>query len=122
MGVDIQPVADVAWSLDRFGERYRRRVFTQQEITDSAEKGTSTAAASLAARFAAKEATLKVLRAHERVPRWTDIELVREPGGWPSLRLHGLAAELAVEAGLSEFQVSISHTEESAVAVVIALA
>jgi holo-[acyl-carrier protein] synthase len=123
VGVDIQPVADVLSSLARFGDRYRRKLFTEREVRDSGGWGaeTATAAASLAARFAAKEATFKALRVSERVPRWTDVELVREPGGWPALRLRGLAFELAQEAGLREFQVSISHTEETAVAVVVAI-
>jgi holo-[acyl-carrier protein] synthase len=123
VGVDIQPVADVLRSLARFGDRYRTRLFTEREVQDSGGWGaeTTTAAASLAARFAAKEATFKALRVSERVPLWTDVELVREPGGWPTLLLHGLAAELAAEAGLHEFQVSISHTEETAVAVVVAI-
>jgi holo-[acyl-carrier protein] synthase len=110
-------------SLARFGDRYRRKLFTEREVQDSGGWGaeTATAAASLAARFAAKEATFKALRVSERVPRWTDVELVREPGGWPALRLRGLAFELAQEAGLREFQVSISHTEETAVAVVVAI-
>jgi holo-[acyl-carrier protein] synthase len=123
VGVDIQPVADVLSSLARFGDRYRRKLFTEREVRDSGGWGaeTATAAASLAARFAAKEATFKALRVSERVPLWTDVELVREPGGWPTLLLHGLAAELAAEAGLHEFQVSISHTEETAVAMVVAI-
>jgi holo-[acyl-carrier protein] synthase len=122
VGVDIQPVVDVARSLDRFGDRYRSRLFTEREVEDSGGWGAdpTTAAPSLAARFAAKEAAFKVLRVHDLVPGWKDVELVREAGGWPTLHLHGVAAQLAAEAGLREFQVSISHSEDAAVAVVIA--
>jgi holo-[acyl-carrier protein] synthase len=124
VGVDIQPVAEVAGSLSRFGDRYRSRLFTEREVEDSGGWGSETgaAAASLAARFAAKEATFKVLRVSDRVPRWKDVELVREAEGWPTLRLYAAAAELAAEAGLREFQVSISHTDDTAVAVVVAVA
>jgi holo-[acyl-carrier protein] synthase len=122
VGIDAQSVSDVTDALQEFGERYRRRVFTLREYQDCAAPGTvpSRIAEGLAARFAAKEATLKVLRVTERVPPWTDIEVVREPGGWTSLRLSGLAAAIADESGLRDFSVSLSHTAELAVAVVTA--
>ena len=122
IGIDAQPVAEVSRALEEHGDRYRAKLFTEHEVASCGGWGAppERAAEGLAARFAAKEALLKVLRVADRVPLWTDIEVVREPGGWPSLRLSGLAAELASEAGLTEFEVSLSHTGDVAVAAVIA--
>ena len=122
VGVDLQPVDEVLWSLERFGDRYRSRLFTEQEVIDCGGWGNSStvAAAGLAARFAAKEATFKLLRVAERVPGFREVEVIREPGGWPTLRLHGEAAVLAAEADLHDIQLSLSHTEHTAIAVVIA--
>lgn len=121
VGIDAESVADVRRALDEFGDRYRRRIFTAAEIAHCADRATpAREAEGLAARFAAKEATLKVLRVDRRVPSWTEIEVVSERGGWTSLRLSGLAAMLAQEAGLELFAVSLSHTPELAIAVVSA--
>jgi holo-[acyl-carrier protein] synthase len=122
VGVDIAHVADVRRSLMDFGDGFRRRLFSEQELAacGGVDATVEEAAQGLAARFAAKEATFKLLRVGERVPRWTDIEVVREPGGWTSLRLAGLAQQLADEAGLHRFVVSLSHTSELAIAVVAA--
>lgn len=122
VGVDLQPVSEVRRSLSAFGDRYRRKLFTEREIADCGgwDADPAVSAASLAARVAAKEATLKALRVQDDVPRWRDIEIVREPGGWPSLHLHERAARLASRAGLVEFEVSLSHADQLAVAVVVA--
>ena len=76
--------------------------------------------ASLAARFAAKEATIKVLRPLRRGYPWTEIEVVRRPGGWCSLRLHGAAERAARDAGLIATAVSFAHDGGVAVATVVA--
>jgi len=122
VGIDAQPVGEVRRALEEFGDRYRRRLFTAAEVDacGGADAAPARAAEGLAARFAAKEATLKVLRVGETVPAWTDIEVVREPGGWTSLRLTGTAERLALEAGLREFAVSLTHTTDLAIAVVSA--
>jgi holo-[acyl-carrier protein] synthase len=122
VGIDAQSVDEVGDAIERHGDRYRRRLFTDGEVNSCGGWGAPRAvsAEGLAARFAAKEAVLKVLRVDARVPRWTEIEIVREPPGWTSLRLTGLAQQLAFEASLDGFEVSLSHTRETAVAVVIA--
>jgi holo-[acyl-carrier protein] synthase len=74
----------------------------------------------LAARFAAKEATLKVLRAGDEGISLRAIEVRRDPGGWVDLELTGPAAALAAEAGLSGFAVSLTHDGGYASAVVLA--
>lgn len=76
----------------------------------------------LAARFAAKEAVLKAFGTGLRQRmRWTDVEIVREGGGRPRVRLHGKVAERAAERGLIDLDVSLSHTEGLAVAQAIAV-
>lgn len=119
-GIDLVSVAAVDESLHRHAERYLRRVYTAREIGDcTAADGVRSDR--LAGRFAAKEAAMKVLRvaAGEAVP-WTEIEVVRQPGGWVELELHGRAAELAAAAGLGEFAVSLTHENGHAAAVVVA--
>jgi holo-[acyl-carrier protein] synthase len=119
VGVDLAAVAAVSDSLARFGARYTSRLFTVRELTDC--RGTAPARArGLAARFAAKEAVLKALRASDVVPPWTDIEVIRTPGGWPELQLHGVAAQLAAQQGLATWTVSLTHETDVAAAVVVA--
>jgi holo-[acyl-carrier protein] synthase len=74
----------------------------------------------LAARFAAKEATLKALRPTDDGISWTSIEVVREPGGWCDVRLTGAAAELAARAGIRSLALSVTHEQGLAAAVVVA--
>jgi holo-[acyl-carrier protein] synthase len=119
VGVDLAAVAAVSDSLARFGTRYTSRVFTAREMTDC--RGTAPARArGLAARFAAKEAVLKALRASDVVPPWTDIEVIRTPGGWPEIQLHGVAAQLAAQQGLATWAVSLTHETNVAAAIVVA--
>ncbi|MGD0380102.1 MAG: holo-ACP synthase [Acidimicrobiales bacterium] len=119
VGADIARVADVAASVARFGDRYLERLFTPHEIA-SCSGTPSVMAASLAARFAAKEAAIKVLRPTDQTPAWRTIEVRRNPSGWCELRLSGDAAKLAAEAGITELAVSLSHDRDIAAAVVLA--
>jgi holo-[acyl-carrier protein] synthase len=74
----------------------------------------------LAARFAAKEATIKVLRPGNDAIPWTDIEVTRQASGWVELRLTGAAATLATDAGITDLALSLTHEHGTACAVVIA--
>ena len=74
---------------------------------------------SLAARFAAKEAAVKVLRPVAARPEWRSIEVRRVEGGWCELRLTGLAADLAAEAGITTLAVSVTHEPKMAAACVV---
>lgn len=74
----------------------------------------------LAARFAAKEAVLKVLDTSEVVPRWKEIEVTSTDAGRPEIALSGDAADLARRQGVRHVSVSLSHTEHIAVATVVA--
>jgi holo-[acyl-carrier protein] synthase len=134
VGVDLLPVADVAESVATFGDRYLQRIYTPQELASSrtptdpdgaagtsecSEDGSGYSYQSLAARFAAKEAVVKVLRPVGPRPAWRSIEVVRQPGGWCELRLTGLAARLAAQAGIDRWAVSLTHEATMAAAVVV---
>jgi holo-[acyl-carrier protein] synthase len=119
VGVDLASVEDVHSSLASFGSRYTDRIYTAGELADSAGAPRSRAA-SLAARFAAKEAVLKVLRCPDDPPAWTDIEIQRRSEGWCEVQLSGRAAVLAAEAGLDQWSVSLTHEAGMAAAVVVA--
>ncbi|MGO9458324.1 MAG: holo-ACP synthase [Acidimicrobiales bacterium] len=119
VGVDLTSVGEVAQSLAQQGERYLRRIFTEDEVA-SCQGAAGPSPASLAARFAAKEAALKVLRPTESRPEWRDIEVRRNASGACDLVLHGGAAALAAAQGIGEMSVSLSHEAGLAIAVVAA--
>lgn len=95
------------------------RVYTEREVADCGGPE-ALRVESLAARFAAKEAALKVLGPAQEGVGWRSIEVVREPAGSTSLRLTGRAAELADAARISGLAVSLSHERGVAGAVVVA--
>jgi holo-[acyl-carrier protein] synthase len=119
VGTDVVAVDQVEMSVSHFGERYLERIYTQHEIKSSIG-APQVRAARLAARFAAKEATVKVLRPMAHQPDWRSMEVLRHPGGWCSMALSGHAAALADEAGITELAVSFSHEGNIAAAVVFA--
>ena len=117
VGVDLVQVSDIARSLDALGERYMRRIWTADEIAyclASPEMST----ARFAARFAAKEATLKALRLHDHGLDWRAIEVRQTPAGWCELQLRGDAAVLAERAGWISTSLSLSHEGDYAAAMV----
>jgi holo-[acyl-carrier protein] synthase len=110
----------VAESVARFGDRYLGRIYTAHEV--SCCRGTpSVVAAGLAARFAAKEATIKVLRPVDGQPDWRSIEIRRHPAGWCAVHLSDEAARMARDQGISNLAVSLTHEAGMAAAVVVAL-
>jgi holo-[acyl-carrier protein] synthase len=113
IGVDIVEIDRIAAALEKYGERFIRKVFTGGE---AAYCRTKHSAASWAARFAAKEAVGKALGHDGTTPRWTDVEVVLDGRGRPSIRLTGLAARLA---GGARVEVTLSHTHHYAVAMVV---
>src|SRR5690606_21019887 len=117
IGCDAVTVGDVARSIDRFGERYLQRMFTPHELSVCTGP---TRAQRLAARFAAKEAVMKVPRPRDHPIPWRSIEIHRESWGGCSVLLDGNAALLARDEQLTDFQVSISHEPEYAIATVVA--
>ena len=115
VGTDLTRVADVAASIERFGDRYLRRLFTEHELATSGG-----APERLAAKRAAKEATIKVLRPTGAQPDWRSIEVRRGASGACDLRLTGTAAVMAAEAGIAELAVSLTHEHDLAAAFVVA--
>ena len=120
VGADVVSVHQVEESVARFGPRYLERVYTQHELESSVGRP-PVRAASLAARFAAKEATIKVLRPTGHQPDWRSVEVRRHADGWCTMALSGHAATLADQAGIAELAVSLTHEGDVAAAVVVAL-
>jgi len=118
VGIDIVDIERMERILARRGERFVRRVFTPSE-----ERYCSAArrpALHFAARFAAKESLLKSLGRGLGAGGFREIEVVREKGGRPAIRLSGKIRDVAAAAGVEVFHLSLSHTDTSAVAMVIA--
>lgn len=119
VGVDAVVVDHVRESIENFGERYLDRVFTRHE-QESCRGSEDVRARGLAARFAAKEATIKILRPQDRSVPWRAVEVQSHPGGWCDLALSGEAARLAGAADIRGFSMSFTHEGQLAVAVVAA--
>ncbi len=113
-GVDMIEIPRIRQVLDRFGQRFLDRVFTPGEIEYCRGR-----APNLAARFAAKEAAMKALGTGTRGVAWKDIEVVRAESGAPSIKLHGRGEARARRLGVLEMALSLSHSREYAIAVVV---
>jgi holo-[acyl-carrier protein] synthase len=117
-GVDIAEVKRIQAAVNRFGERFLKRVFTPAELRYCMAK--PNAAERLAARFAAKEAGMKAIGTGLRLGvTWQDVEVLRMPGQRPILQFHGKAGEFASRLGCKRTHLSLSHTNEQAIAHVI---
>jgi holo-[acyl-carrier protein] synthase len=115
-GIDVIELARIERTLNDFGERFLRRVFTERE-----RERYGCRVHELAARFAAKEATSKALGTGIRGIRWREIEVLTNGRGKPILVLHGQAKARAAELGLIAFDVSLTHSRTNAMAFVVAL-
>jgi holo-[acyl-carrier protein] synthase len=118
VGIDLVDIDEVERSIATLGDAYLDRLFTEHERA-SCTGSSRSRASSFAARFAAKEAALKVLAPDGARPEWRSIEVVRLPHGACELRLHGTAAALAAAAGFGSFSVSLTHEGNLAAAVVV---
>jgi holo-[acyl-carrier protein] synthase len=119
IGIDLTQIERIEEVHARRGQRFLDRIYTAGEQAYCARRTRS--AQSLAGRFAAKEAVMKVLgTGWSRGVRWVDIEVVRAPGGPPALRLHGRAAEHAAARGIERWHLALTHDAGLAVAVAIA--
>lgn len=104
--------------MERYGNRFLERIYTAAELTYCLPR--RNAAESLAARFAAKEAGAKALGTGiSRGVHWLEIEVVREPGGRPTIKFHGRAAQIAERLGVVNAALSITHTSTLAMASVV---
>ena len=118
IGVDLVECARIQHSIDRFGDRFLHRVFTEGEIEYSMSM--KFPARHLAARFAAKEAVSKAFGTGiGKAMGWRNIDIRKKPNGEPFLVFSGPARELATQRGVISALVTLSHTEHHAMASVI---
>jgi holo-[acyl-carrier protein] synthase len=114
-GIDIIEIPRIQAALARHGDRFQQRIFTPTEITECHGR-----ADALAARFAAKEATTKALGTGIGPVGWQEVETLHKRSGEPYLVLHGKAELVAKYLGLTTWAVSLSHSRDNAIAVVVA--
>lgn len=114
-GVDIIEISRIAATLDRYGGRFLRRIYTEAEQAYCRGRPPQ-----LAARFAAKEAVMKALGTGVRGVAWREVEVTRRPGKAPEIRLHGRAEARARAMRLTRVAISISHSRAYALASVVA--
>jgi holo-[acyl-carrier protein] synthase len=115
-GVDSIELERVEATIQRYGQRFLERVFTPRELADVGEN-----VASLAVRFAAKEATAKALGTGIGDVGWQEIEILRGPARQPDLHLHGRASDLADNLELETWSLSLTHNRSHAIALVVAI-
>lgn len=118
MGTDLAEVPRIRQAAQRYGRRFLERIFTPREIAYSESKANRWER--YAARFAAKEAGMKALGTGWRYGvRWRDFEVANAPSGRPTLALYGKAMEIAERSGVKAISLSLTHTADQAMAVVI---
>jgi holo-[acyl-carrier protein] synthase len=115
-GVDIIEIDRFTSAFQRYNQRFLRRIFTPIELAENGEN-----MASLAARFAAKEAVAKAFGTGIGIISWQDIEIRRGVSGEPILQLHGNAQKMADEQKIKAWSLSLSHTHSHAIAMVVAM-
>jgi holo-[acyl-carrier protein] synthase len=115
IGIDLVAVGQIEGSVACHGDRFLERVYTARELADSRRDPSR-----LAARFAAKEATMKALGRADEGIGWRSIEVLSDPAGHTSIQLSGAAAELADRRGITSLAVSLTHQRRHAAAVVVA--
>ena len=117
-GIDLAEVPRIRAAIERFGENFLNRIYTEGERTYVERKANKFER--YAARFAAKEAGMKALgTGWRRGVRWRDFEVANLPSGRPTLRLHGVAKEFAEKLGVKQISLSLTHTAENGMAFVV---
>ena len=114
VGVDIIEIERIEKAINRWGDRFFRRIYTDLELKLCGKKP-----GRLAARFAGKEAVMKALGTGIRGISWREIEILSEPSGKPQIRLYGKAQKKANDLGLERLAISLSDSKEYAVAFVV---
>ncbi len=114
VGIDIIEIDRIARAVERWGDHFVRRIYTDDELAYCRGRPPQ-----LASRFAAKEAMMKALGTGVRGLGWRDIEVVRRRGGPPTIRLHDRALEIARRLAVGHTALSLSHSREYAVASVV---
>jgi holo-[acyl-carrier protein] synthase len=116
-GIDLAEVPRIRKAFEQYGDRFQHRIYTDAEIAYVERKANRFER--YAARFAAKEAGMKALgTGWKRGVRWHDFEVVNLPSGRPTLRLHGIAEEIARKLGVVNIALSLTHTSELGMAFV----
>ena len=119
VGVDLVEIPRIRRALERWGDRFLQRIYTPAEIAHCRGR-----APELAVRFAAKEAISKALGVGIWWPggiSWHEAEVLSDPLGKPEVYLHGSAAERARALGLDQWAISLSHSDDNGIAMVVAL-
>jgi holo-[acyl-carrier protein] synthase len=114
-GIDVIEISRIRTILDHYGDRFLQRIFTPAEISEC--HGRTDA---LSVRFAAKEAAVKALGTGIGPVSWLEVETLHKSSGEPYLILHGRAEQVAEYLGLTTWAVSLSHSRDNAIAVVVA--
>lgn len=114
IGVDIIEIERIEEAILRWGDRFLRRIYTEAELRQSGREFSS-----LAARFAGKEAVMKVLGTGGRGVGWREIEIVDTAQGKPEVKLHGRALDLARASSLCHLSISLSDSKQYAIAVAL---
>ena len=117
-GIDLAEVPRVRAAIERYGRRFVERIYTPAEIAYVERKANRYER--YAARFAAKEAGMKAIgTGWRRGVRWQDFEVLNLPSGRPTLKLHGVAAQLAQRLGVRAISLSLTHTAQQGMAFVV---
>lgn len=114
IGTDIIEIARIKQAIDRWGERFLRRIYTEPELSLYSQSPQS-----LAARFAGKEAVMKLLGTEKKPISWQDIETLAYPSGKPLIKLYGQAKIEADKLGIKEINISLAHSRDYATATAI---
>jgi holo-[acyl-carrier protein] synthase len=114
-GVDLIEVERITEAVEKYGQLFLQRVYTAKEIQQVGQN-----MGSLAARWAAKEAVAKALGTGIGEVAWAEIEILRGPNKEPLLNLYGNARRIAEAKGLHDWSISLSHTRQHAIAMVVA--
>jgi len=118
IGLDLAEVGRIRAAAERHGRRFIERIYTPAEIAYAERKANRYER--YAARFAAKEAGMKAIgTGWRRGVRWHDFEVLNLPSGRPTLRFHGVAAQVAEELGVRNTVLSLTHTADQGIAIVI---
>ena len=116
VGVDLAEIPRIRHALERWGERFIQRIYTPAEVAHCRGQ-----VPELAARFAAKEAIAKALGTGLVGVSWVEMEVLADHHGKPEVTLHGKALERARALGLSEWAISLTHTDSVVAAFVVAM-
>ena len=118
LGLDLAEVERIRAAIERHGRRFVERIYTPAEIAYAERKRNPYER--YAARFAAKEAGMKAIgTGWRRGVRWQDFEVQNLPSGRPTLRFHGVAAQVAESLGVRNVVLSLTHTDSQGIAIVV---